>query len=122
MRILPVGTTPAVVVDLVVPVACNLIPVGQRCSLVKHNTQYVPDFMYDNRNSFDIPQARTSKKLSAAAKRNAFWLKNRNLHDWNLLCKCHLPQNLSDLFGPPLSTPDDEDFIPPAWLLQSIEK
>merc|ERR1711884_936358 len=36
--------------------------------------------------------------------------------------KCFLPNNLSDVFGPPITAEDDEDFEPPDWLLESIKQ
>ena len=45
----------SIAVNLVVPVTRNLVPGGQRCSVVEHSTHNVPNFMYGNRTSFDIP-------------------------------------------------------------------
>ena len=93
-------------------------PVSPR-SVVDHSTCELPTSLYDNRTCIEeIPP----KKLTAGAKRNAIRLERRNRLDRNLLCKSHLPNNLSDLFGPAFPSPDDEDFIPPAWLLQSIQQ
>ena len=46
----------------------------------------------------------------------------RNKSDRNLLSKCHLPDNLSDVFGPSFVAPDDEQFVPPSKLLDSITR
>ena len=52
--------------------------------------------------------------------RNAHRINERNIHDRKLMSKCCLPNILSCVFGPSHSTPDDELFTPPNWLLQAI--
>ena len=39
-----------------------------------------------------------------------------------MLSKSHLPNNLSDLFGPAFVGPDDEQFAPEPWLFESISR
>ena len=39
-----------------------------------------------------------------------------------MLSKSHLPNNLSDLFGPAFVGPDNEQFAPKPWLLESISR
>ena len=81
------------------------------------HSEKVPYFPYENRNDFDLQQD-MSKKLTASARRNAFRLGLRNKQDDILLSKSHLPNNLSDLFGPAFVGPDDEQFAPEPWLFE----
>ena len=87
----------------------------------KPTSDVVPYFPYENRNDFDLPPA-IPKKLSAAARRNAYRLELRNKKDQKLLSKSHLPNNLSDVFGPAFVGPDDEQYAPKPWLLESISR
>ena len=38
------------------------------------------------------------------------------------MSKSHLPKNLSDLFGPAFVGPDNEQYAPKSWLLESLSR
>ena len=61
------------------------------------------------------------KKGSAAFNRNQIRLNTRNDADKRLLSKLYLPNDLSAVFNPPVSTPDDEKFVPLDWFLAAIK-
>ena len=60
-----------------------------------------------------------SKRVSASTRRNQQRLRTRNEQDQELLGK-YLPNDISNIFGPPWEAPDDDDFEPPEWLLDAI--
>ena len=60
-------------------------------------------------------------KESAAARRNFSRFHERNTDNHENFGK-FMPDDLSDIFNPPIPTPDDEAFVPPAWLLEAIEE
>jgi hypothetical protein len=59
-------------------------------------------------------------KLTAAKARNNQRWEDRNDLDRQLVGT--LPTDISSIFDPPRVTPDDDDFVPPPWLLESISR
>jgi hypothetical protein len=59
-------------------------------------------------------------KLTAAEARNNQRLEDRNDLDRQLVGT--YPTDISSIFDPPCVTPDDDDFVPPPWLLELISR
>ena len=108
----------------VVPVTTSTTcPLPSKLPTPDSTSDYVQYFPYKNCNDFDLPPViPQKKKASAAARRNAYRLPLRNKKDQKLLSKSHLPNILSDVFGPAFLGPDDEQSAPKPWLLKSISR
>ena len=83
---------------------------------------FVQNFLYKNKNGFDICPQILPTKLLASATLTVVQLELQNRQDHNLLSKFHLPNALSGLFGQPMSTLDNDLEAPPYWLFKSITK
>ena len=67
------------------------------------------------------PVLNTSRHPQRAAdQQNAEHLAAHN-HNDNVHLHKYLPHNISSIFGSPLSTDDNDDFVPSPWLLEAIE-
>ena len=94
------------------------VPIGADTVSQRHR----PERSYPNATSKHRTTSQPSTpKRSASQLRNNARIESRIAADASLLSKFPLPNDLSDIFGPPLHSPDDELFTSPAWLLQAIE-
>jgi hypothetical protein len=65
-------------------------------------------------------EADTDKVTKAADQRNLKRVDKADELDLNLLSKCHLPKSIDDFLPSVIPGPDD-NFDPPAWLMQATE-
>lgn len=78
--------------------------------------------MYDTKSGFETCPVPPQQKLQAAVRPKKHQIDVCIVHGRELLTKYILPENLSSVFGPLISTPDDELFTPPDWVLKSIKR
>ena len=97
------------------------IPLGDRFQRSTNNIPLGDDasLRLQSKSADSIDTNSVTRKPPAAVNRNQQRLEQHNNQDQNLAGK-FLPDDISFVFGPPLTVGDDDRHIPKPWLLQNL--